>query len=223
MPGVEDGVAALGHEEHAEVGLTGSEHARRTVLVHQAHEMDIVGKLAARYERPAATQPEPPCVVTARPVGRVEPANNRLESPNIRARAASSKKRDQKAGQRVVPNEPGHRRFGARQRLENTQPLLRCVLRGCASVEEHATQVALANSLHNRFGDTPVILGYGTAYRLSFGRGGKGACQAEGRGGGSLGGRRYRHLSARGRAHRHERSSDEADRQRRLPWQRPRR
>ena len=28
MPGVEDGVAALGHEEHAEVGLTGQDLAR---------------------------------------------------------------------------------------------------------------------------------------------------------------------------------------------------
>ena len=59
MPGVEDGVAALGHEEHAEVGLTGSEHAWHTIFVHQAYEMDIVGKFAARHERPAATQPEP--------------------------------------------------------------------------------------------------------------------------------------------------------------------
>ena len=40
----------------------------------------------------------PPCVATACPVGRVEPANNRLESPNIRARGASSRKRAQKHG-----------------------------------------------------------------------------------------------------------------------------
>src|SRR4030095_10451926 len=59
MPGVEDGVAAFGHEEHAEVGLTWSEHAWHTIFVHQAYEMDIVGKFAARHERPAATQPEP--------------------------------------------------------------------------------------------------------------------------------------------------------------------
>src|SRR4030095_2527811 len=59
MPGVEDGVAAFGHEEHAEVGLTGSEHAWHTMFVHQAYEMNIVGKFAARHERPAATQPEP--------------------------------------------------------------------------------------------------------------------------------------------------------------------
>src|SRR5262245_57436631 len=80
MPGVEDGVAALGHEAHAEVGLPGSAQARRTVFVYQADEMDIVG-LASRYERPAATEPAPPPVGTAWPAGRVEPANNRLESP----------------------------------------------------------------------------------------------------------------------------------------------
>src|SRR5687768_18216940 len=58
MPGVEDGVAALGYEEQAKVGLTGSEHARRTICVHQADEMEIVGKFAAGHERPAAAQPE---------------------------------------------------------------------------------------------------------------------------------------------------------------------
>src|SRR6266480_6473563 len=58
MPGIEDGVAALGHEEHAEAGLPRSAHVRHTVFVHQAHEIDIVGQFAARYERPAATQPE---------------------------------------------------------------------------------------------------------------------------------------------------------------------
>src|ERR1700704_2396970 len=60
MPGVEDLVAALGYEEHAQVGLTGSEHARPTVFVHQAHEMQIVGKLAAGNEGPAAAQPAAP-------------------------------------------------------------------------------------------------------------------------------------------------------------------
>ncbi len=59
MPGIEDGVAALGHEEHAEVGLTGSEHAWHTIFVHQADEMNIIGKFAAGHERPAAAQPEP--------------------------------------------------------------------------------------------------------------------------------------------------------------------
>jgi hypothetical protein len=34
--------------------------------------------------------------------------------------------------QRVIPNEPGHRRFGARQHLEDPQPLFRCVFRGGA-------------------------------------------------------------------------------------------
>src|SRR4051794_40290711 len=59
MPGVEDGVAALGHEEHAEGRLTGSAQAWHPILVNQAYEMEIVGQFAARHERPAATQPEP--------------------------------------------------------------------------------------------------------------------------------------------------------------------
>src|SRR4030095_1436462 len=49
-----------------------------------------------RDQRPLNRNPPP--VGTACPVGRVEPANNRLESPKIRARPASSKKRAQKQG-----------------------------------------------------------------------------------------------------------------------------
>src|ERR1044071_2012451 len=59
MPGVEYGVPAFGYEKHVEVGLAGSEHARRAVYVDRADEMEIVGKLAAGHERPAAAQPEP--------------------------------------------------------------------------------------------------------------------------------------------------------------------
>src|SRR5215813_2889283 len=60
MPGVENFVAALGHEEYAEVGLTRRAHTRYTVFMYQAHEIDIVGQFAARHKSPAATQPEPP-------------------------------------------------------------------------------------------------------------------------------------------------------------------
>ncbi len=114
MPGVEDGVAALGHEEHAEVGLTGSEHARPTIFVHQAHEMEIVGKFAAGHERPAATQPEP----TFRGHGLSGRSCGAREQPTGVAEYPCAPRVIQEAGpetrQRVIPNEPGHRRFGAR-------------------------------------------------------------------------------------------------------------
>jgi hypothetical protein len=47
MPGVEDGVSALGHEEYTEVGLTRRNHAWHTIFVHQADEVEIVGQFAA--------------------------------------------------------------------------------------------------------------------------------------------------------------------------------
>ena len=159
MPGVEDLVAALGHEEHAQVGLTGSEHSRPTVFVHQAHEMQIVGKLAAGNERPAAAQPAPPCSAhgpSGRSCGAREQPTGVAENPLA---PGIIQEAGPKTGQRVVPNEPGHRRFRARQRLEDSQPLFWCAWRGCASVEQHATQLALANGSHNRFSNTPVILG----------------------------------------------------------------
>lgn len=96
---VEDHVAALGHEEHAEVGLTGSEHAWHTVFVHQAHEMDVVGKFAARHERPAATQPEPALRghgLSGRSCGARKQPTGIAEHPC--APPTSSKKRAQKHG-----------------------------------------------------------------------------------------------------------------------------
>jgi len=38
--------------------LIGGEHAGLTILVYHAHEINIVGKFAARHERPSPAQPE---------------------------------------------------------------------------------------------------------------------------------------------------------------------
>src|SRR5262249_47598313 len=143
MPGVEDGVAALGHEEHAEVGVTRSAHARHTVFVHQGHERDIVGQFAAGYERPAATQPE----ATFRGYGLSGwSCGARKQPPGVAENPCAPRVIQEarpETGQRVVPNDPGNRRFSACQRLKDTQPLFRGVWRGCTSVKEHATEVAL--------------------------------------------------------------------------------
>jgi hypothetical protein len=74
------------------------------------------------------------------------------------SRPAASKKRP-KTGLRISPSNPGHRRFRARQGLQNAQPLLRRVFWRCANVEEHATEVFPQQSLYNWCGNMPILLG----------------------------------------------------------------